>query len=305
MSIHAWRGWGAVTLEAEGTSATFLPQLGMLGVSLRKDGDEYLDLRGGPKSYQQGHTIGMPLLHPWANRLSSTRYSVRDVPVDLGHIELPHDPNGLPIHGTMLGEHVWEASRLLTSGQGAMFTARFRYGRGSPRMYAAFPFPHEVIVEVTVDGRLSVRTTIRATGDRAVPVSFGWHPWFKIPRSRRDSLSVVLPARQHVALDDQMIPTGEAELEQADRIALRGGVTLDDHYVLGGRQLAVESGSRRVLMEVDEGYPYAQVFAPPDDAVVCLEPMTAVVDALGRDAYPLVEPGDRFDATFTVSIERH
>jgi galactose mutarotase-like enzyme len=283
--------------------ATFVPQLGMVGVSLRKNGEEYLDLRGGPRAFEAGHTVGLPLLHPWANRLSGDTYALGERTVDLGHLDLPRDAEGLPMHGTMLGAHEWEVARMVASGPGAHIATRYRYGRGDPKQYAAFPFPHELVVEVTVDGALTVLTSLRATSDRAVPVSFGWHPWFRIPRARRDSLTIGLPARQHVELDARHLPTGEARVETAERLSLRGRPTLDDHVVLGGGELTLETRRRRIVLEVDEGYPYAQVYAPADEPVVCLEPMTAVVDALRRDAYPLVEPGDRFDATFSVSID--
>jgi aldose 1-epimerase len=57
-------------LEAE-----FLPKLGMVGRSLRHEGEELLGQRGGPAAYaEQKATFGIPLLHPWANRLGDWRY---------------------------------------------------------------------------------------------------------------------------------------------------------------------------------------------------------------------------------------
>jgi galactose mutarotase-like enzyme len=293
-----------VTLSAGGLEATFLPSHGMVGVSLRHQGDEYLDLRGGPSKFDAGHPIGLPLAHPWANRLSSRHYVVEDVDVDLTGIDLPVDGGGLPIHGTLLGGYEWSPIAIGTSFAAATFSARFRYGVGSPRLYAAFPFPHDIVVEVSVDGTLSVRTTVRATGERPVPVSFGWHPWFRIPRARRDNLRVRLPARQHIVLDERMIPTGEAEVEPEQEVALAGR-SFDDHFVLGGdRRLSVGTSSRWLHVDVDDGFPFAQVYAPEDEAVVCLEPMVARIDALTAGVAPLVLPGDLFSARFTVSIER-
>jgi galactose mutarotase-like enzyme len=283
--------------------ATFLPSHGMLGVSLRVGSDEYLDLRGGLGAYDAGHTVGLPLLHPWANRLAARTYAVDDLDVDLSGLDLPTDAGGLPMHGTMLGPSEWAPVAIGTSVSAASFTARYRYGLGSPGRYAAFPFPHDLAVEVVVDGSLSVRTTVRATGERPVPVSFGWHPWFRIPRARRDHLRLMLPARQHVTLDERCIPTGESDVEHAEEIPLAGR-TFDDHYVLGGSRLAFGTSSRRVVMEVDDGYPFAQVYAPEGEPVVCLEPMVARVDALGAGVAPLLMPGDLFTARFVVSIER-
>src|ERR671919_2565660 len=64
-------GFDAVTLAAGALEATFVPQLGMVGASLRHAGEELLDRRGGLRAYRDtGAVMGLPLLHPWANRLA-------------------------------------------------------------------------------------------------------------------------------------------------------------------------------------------------------------------------------------------
>jgi galactose mutarotase-like enzyme len=52
------------------------------------------------------------------------------------------------------------------------------------------------------------------------------------------------------------------------------------------------------------GYPYTQVYAPADDDVVALEPMTAPTDALlvGGSELPVVAPGESFRAEFSITV---
>jgi aldose 1-epimerase len=46
------------------------------------------------------------------------------------------------------------------------------------------------------------------------------------------------------------------------------------------------------------------VFAPPDQPVICFEPMMAPVDALrSHEGLRSVAPGDRVSATFAVRVE--
>ena len=54
----------------------------------------------------------------------------------------------------------------------------------------------------------------------------------------------------------------------------------------------------------DAGYPFAQVYAPSDDDVVAYEPMTAPTNALvaGGPDLPMLEPGGRYEATFSIAI---
>ena len=53
------------------------------------------------------------------------------------------------------------------------------------------------------------------------------------------------------------------------------------------------------------GYRYAQVFAPPDQPVICFEPMMAPVDAL-RSHHGLrgVPPGATASATFALRVDQ-
>ena len=86
-------GYAAVRLSSpEGLVATYAPAVGMVGASLRHDGDELLAQRKGLAAYEAtGSTFGIPLLHPWANRLDT------DVDSPLTR----RDPNGLAIHGVL------------------------------------------------------------------------------------------------------------------------------------------------------------------------------------------------------------
>jgi hypothetical protein len=60
-----------LTLRAADLEATFIPGAGMLGCSPRHRGEELLGEGGGLEAYvAQRKTMGIPLLHPWANRLS-------------------------------------------------------------------------------------------------------------------------------------------------------------------------------------------------------------------------------------------
>ena len=53
-------------------SAVYIPGAGMLATSLSDGGIELLGQRRGLDAYvSAGKTMGVPLLYPWANRLSA------------------------------------------------------------------------------------------------------------------------------------------------------------------------------------------------------------------------------------------
>jgi len=68
--------------------------------------------------------------------------------------------------------------------------------------------------------------------------------------------------------------------------------------------MVLEGGSRRIELALLSGYPYTQVYAPADDDVIALEPMTAPTDALiaGGSELPLVPPGQSFRAEFSITV---
>jgi galactose mutarotase-like enzyme len=153
---------------------------------------------------------------------------------------------------------------------------------------------------------LAVTTTLAATGQRPVPVAFGWHPYLRLPGAPRAAWRLLLPRRTHLELDDRGLPTGKSADEPAEADPV-GERTYDDLYALeddpGGRRLGLEAAGRRLVVGYGDGYDHAQVFAPPGVEFVCLEPMTGPTAALAAGSTPLVAPGDTFAARFTVTVE--
>jgi aldose 1-epimerase len=300
--VAAVEGEAAVTLSAGATEFIVLPEVGLLGSALRHRNRDYLDLHGGAVAARGGHTTGLPLLSPWANRLAGSVYRVGSRTVDLVGAHVHRDASGLPMHGTMIGRPGWEIVSVRTQTGSASLVARFD-AAADDEVMASFPFPHELAVGFTVTpGRLTIATTISATGRRPVPVSFGWHPYFRLPETPRDRLRLGLPARHRLVLDDRQLPTGTEVVESAEIVKLSDRV-FDDGYRLGrDRQLLLASGRRRLSIVLDRNYSYAQVYAPAGSDFVALEPMTASTAALSRGETPIVEPGDRFTARFAVSL---
>ena len=177
-----FRGASALTLTSGDLVATFLPDLGMTGVSLQYRGVEHLALPGGLAALRAGATLGLPLLAPWANRLATRQYRAGGVSVDLRGLELTTDDNGLPMHGLLVGKPGWRIGRRGTRGDTTWLRAAIDVDA------PAFPFPHRVELKVTArDARLTVGATVIPTGRRPVPIAFGWHPYLRLPTTGRST----------------------------------------------------------------------------------------------------------------------
>src|SRR6185437_283950 len=161
-------------------TAQFVPQAGMIGISLTDSDTELLGQRRGLDAYvTAGKTMGIPILYPWANRLSSTSYSVdgQVVTLEPGEGGVRADPNGLPIHGQIAGYPGWR----VMSESAEELVAELDFG-ADPALLAGFPFPHLLVVRVGLANRtLSVHTTVAATTDKPVPLCYGFHPYLQLP----------------------------------------------------------------------------------------------------------------------------
>ena len=103
----------------------------MIGNSLRHEGEELLHQRDGLGAYNEhGSTFALPLLHPWANRLSAWDFELGDQQVTLD----PDSPithrdgaTGTAIHGLLAASPYWT----VIDADKHTLTAELDFGRGA------------------------------------------------------------------------------------------------------------------------------------------------------------------------------
>ena len=286
-----------------GLTACFATHAGMVGCSLRHRGEELLGIGGGLPAYlDHGAVFGIPLLYPWANRLGGWSYEAcgRKVELDRESPLLHGDEHCLPIHGALAAASDW---RVVDRGA-SWLTAELDFA-AHPELLAVFPFPHRLELSMRLEhGTLRVDTTVTAGEGRAVPLAFGFHPYLTPPGAAREDWWVELPARTALELDPLSLPTGAARELDAEAFAL-GARTFDDLFAVApGSSFSVAGGGRRLTVELVSSYRYTQIYAPPDQPVICFEPMMAPVDALrSHDGLRSVPPGGAARATFTLRVD--
>ena len=266
-------------------TAIYVPAAGMICTSLADDGVELLGQRRGLDAYvDKGKTMGIPLLYPWANRLSATTYEVDGTVVSLtvGSDGVRADEHGAPIHGVLAAYTGWQ----VTAESQNTLSAEVDYG-ADPQLLASFPFPHILSQHITLAERtLTVETTVTPTTAAPVPLCFGYHPYFAIPDVPREEWTLTAPAMRRLPVDDKGIPTGGSEAWPG-RSGPLGNITYDDGFdeVPDGAVFALAGGGRNIEVTFEKGYPAAQLFVPPSEALVAIEPMAAPTDALTRGNY--------------------
>jgi aldose 1-epimerase len=292
-------------LTADDLHATFWPAAGMLGASVRFRGVELLrrvdDLEA---ARSKGSTAGIPLLYPWANRLGSLQYRAagRQVSLDSSSPRLHFDDHKLPMHGVPWSQLRWN----VVSSHADALTARLDWL--SQELLAIFPFPHHVEMAVMlrpVD--LEIQTTVFADSGSAVPISFGFHPYFGLPGVLRAEWALNAPAMRKLALDAQGIPTGR-ETPSPPLAERLGNTGYDDGFSLGGEQarFSIAGNGYSIVIEFKNGFRFAQIFAPKDKEFIAIEPMTAATNALcSGEGLRVIAAGEQFTASFGIQVYHH
>jgi len=303
----------SIHLEApgeHGLRAAFAPEANLILHSLSLDGRELLATRNGLEAYvESGSTMGVPLLHPWANRLAGLTYGVAgtEVALDPDSGLFKRDPGGLPIHGARPTLMRWEVLEATPGGDAAWLLAGLDWDRAHPA-FGLFPFAHRLEYRARLGaGRIEIAIVLEPTGDTPVPVSFGFHPYLRIPGGPREAAEITLPAARVLLHDESNIPTGESEPCEPGPRRL-GETAWDDGLsdLPGPARFRLRGQDLQVSLTFLRGYPFAQVFAPPGSDFVCFEPMTAPTNALasGGPGLTVVDPGGSYEAAFEIAVEK-
>jgi galactose mutarotase-like enzyme len=300
--------WSLSDAQAD-LHCAWVPSAGMLAASLVHGGEELLWQGAGARAYaRERKFMGIPFLHPWANRLDGFAYEAHGhhVVLDRDSPLLLLDDHGLPIHGVLTASRRWVVREVGADGGRARLVSSLDFD--GPDLLEAFPFPHRVELAAEVSGgAVQVRTTLTPTGSEPVPVAFGFHPYLQLPGLPRARWEVAFPVRERLPLDPLMVPTGATEAASPLKGAV-GRRTWDDEFdgVEEGACFKLSGGGRTIEMHYARGYPVAQIFAPPAAEYVCIEPMTAVANALEGpdDELRWVPVGEQHSATFRIVCRR-
>ncbi len=244
-------------------------------------------------------------LSPFPNRIKEGTYSFNEDKHQL-HVNFPHESNS--IHGLVFDE-AFRVEREEEGEDFAHLTLSYDYRGRKP----GYPFTYFLQLDFQLHEThgLTVTTTIRNTGDQAMPVGDGWHPYFRTG-NKVDNLEISFPSDYVFQLDDQMIPTGErvafkdfVKLKQINNYQFdscfslsvndeKAFVRVEDPQNNIGFSIWQETGRQK--------YKYLQVYTPPNRKCIAFEPMTCPPDVFNNkiDLITLA-PGEGISLSWGIS----
>jgi aldose 1-epimerase len=299
--------------DTAGVEAAVVPALGNRTIRILVRGQNILHFPfENPAAAKADRSLnGIPFLAPWANRMAGGGFHAdgREFRFNETLGSLRTDANGLAIHGMLTTSALWQLVSIGSDKSQAHVTSRLDFWK-EPVLMANWPFAHSYEMTHTLsNGVLEISTAILNRSSERMPVSIGFHPYFRLPGVKRDDATVHLPVREHVETDSRLVPTGEfrptsfpAALPLKDQRFDDGFAGLEPDPVFrfegGGKQINVAFGPK---------YQVAVVYVPPGQEYVCFEPMTAVTNGINLAAegkYPQlqwIEPGAEWRESFRIS----
>ncbi len=313
-----------------GEFITVIPEYGAIlrRLVLRK-GEHLFALIQAPESPQAlivDETYASALLYPFPSRIRHGVYQFDGEDYALKMNEANRDN---AMHGFVHGRAFSVVSQDVTSTH-AQLVLSYNYTGDT----VGYPFPFKLTVTYELvqanslpngtnpdnDRMCALRITYSAlnTGPVRCPAAFGWHPYFTLSNEPVEDMSLSLPRRSAVKLDDKMLPIGLDPVENADTIHLKDR-QLDTAFAIEPTRPASDSDSfaETVLTSLNTGVRlivgqqtgagklnYLVCYTPVRRDSVAIEPLTANVDAFNNgDGLTILNPGDTLSGTMWVRLE--
>jgi len=149
-----------------------------------------------------------------------------------------------------------------------------------------YPFSYSVEVTYTLQNNnlLTITTTVKNTCNTTIPISDGWHPYFKLNDECIDAYMLHFDSTKQLAFDTALIPT--KELIKDDRFyngTTLKNIQLDNCFLLEKNGICrLESNDRVLTITPIKNYPYLQVYTPPHRQSIAIENLSSAPDAFNN-----------------------
>lgn len=284
-----------------GSAFSIVPAAGANVLDLYFKGKNILDGYDSPEALEAGKWGKSTILFPFPNRLRDGHYSWEGQQYSF---PINNAATQNAIHGFVRDE-AFEVDKVELTRSHAAILCSLRYEGG----LASYPFPFflELTFVLKADS-LALKVKCLNLHRQAIPVGFGWHPYFRLT-ARADDHRMQLPPAQKIEIDDRMIPTG-ARTDYAGFASKKrvGDTFLDNCFAAtraGAYKLTLQHGDTTLQVSAkSQECPFFQVFTPPHRESIALEPMSCNVDAFHNgDGLVRLEPGKTWITSMKVAVK--
>ncbi|PYR71506.1 MAG: hypothetical protein DMG20_02715 [Acidobacteria bacterium] len=227
----------------------------------------------------------------------------------------------IPIHGFLSTTDRWLVIEAKADGKSAWLTSRLEFFK-EPAWMKQFPFAHTIDITYRLqDGALEVKTKIMNMSAEPMPVSVGFHPYYKLTDSTREEWTISVGAAKHWILSPAKIPTGETEAVEKffpnPNSAVLKDYDLDDVFsdlvrdAQNRAHMMVKGKRQQLEIMLDPNWRSIVIWSPlagveGDRNFIAFEPMAGITDAMNLAHKGLykelqsIPPGGNWEASFWI-----
>ena len=244
----------------------------------------------------------LSLLFPWNDRLPGARFVFEGRTVRM----TPDKGDGSRIHGLI------RFSRTEVLEEKADETgAEIRLGitLDDPAKFDGWPYRLRLETRYRLEkGRLSLEFRISNLGAENAPVALGWHPYFTLGGSI-EGATLTLSGDRYVEVAPDLMPTGAVPSVEGTSLDFRrggalGGEELDVALSSGDGVARLSRGGSAVTLRQDpKFFRWFQLYTPPGNRSIAIEPVSGATDALNRPELGLtvLKPGESVESRCEVA----
>lgn len=265
-------------------------------------GDKTLEsLSGKTTNFYRGAKLS-----PYPNRVAQGKYNFEGKEYQLPINAPPH-----ALHGLCWNLPLTIKAQLLST-ELAQLILQADYNSFD----VGYPFNYHIEIEYRLESaQLTCITRVTNTGNQAIPIGDGWHPYFTLG-SNIDKLKLQLPASRQLELDNSLIPTGKyVDNNLFVEPLLLKGINLDHCFEAQQKEGIIETklmdDTNNISIIVwqqaaKHGYNYIQAYTPPDRNSIAIEPMSCAPNAFNNQMGLLIlQPNELAEFSFGVRVENY
>ena len=303
-------------------AVSILPSVGNIAFSMKVKGQEVLRWPyASVEEFKSRPALsGIPFVGPWANRLDEQAFYANGkryaFDMTLGNVR-----GAIPIHGFLSTSDRWRVIEAKADRNSVWLTSRLEFFK-EPAWMKQFPFAHTIDITYRLqDGILEVRTKMTNMSAEPMPVSVGFHPYYKLTDSTRGEWTISVGAAKHWLLSPAKIPTGETEAVEKffpnpSSAALKD-YDLDDVFsdlirdAQNRAHMMVKGKRQQLEIMLDPNWRSIVIWSPlagvqGDRNFIAFEPMAGITDAMNLAQKSLykelqsIPPGGNWEASFWI-----
>jgi aldose 1-epimerase len=175
-----------------------------------------------------------------------------------------------------------------------------------------YPFQYTILLEYVLEENnlLTLNTLVLNQHNEPIPIADGWHPYFKLGENV-DGLSFSMAGNKIVEFDETLLPTGKMlDYQQFQTLGLIGDTELDNCFQLNipnGQACTLESAEIQLRLQIfaNIGYPFLQVYTPPDRKSIAIENLSSAPNSFNNGiGIVYLQPNEKREFSASYQIDR-